>query len=89
LTAARTCAGQQQQAATGWEQSLEANCYPCFGVMGQPMYVWVFHLSPSLLFIMQNQLNKVVFAHLYNITILISRFSTCELDAVDADGALL
>jgi hypothetical protein len=42
-----------------------------------------------LLFILQNQLNKVVFAHLYNITILISRFSTCKLDAVDADGALL
>jgi hypothetical protein len=53
------------------------------------MYVWVFHLSPSLLFILQNQLNKVVFAHLYNITILIRRFSTCQFDAVDADGALL
>ena len=52
------------------------------------MYVWVFHLSPSLLIILQNQLNKVVFAHLYNITILISRFTTCQLDPIDADGAL-
>jgi hypothetical protein len=51
--------------------------------------VWVFHLSPHLLFIVQNHFNEVVFAHLYNITILISRFTTHYLDAVNTDSALL
>jgi hypothetical protein len=53
------------------------------------VHVQVFHFSPSLLFILQNQLDKVVFAHLYNITIPIRRFTTCQLDPIDADGALL
>jgi hypothetical protein len=38
-----------------------------------------------LYFVAYHHFNKVVFAHLYNITILIRSFSTCYLDPIDAD----